>query len=310
MSAGFAFACWVGFAGAQDLPFTTDFEEGDLAGWKWTEADVAFRNQPTQGDNPKAGERGESSNHEGDYWIGTFERYRGGESEIACTIQGDEPTGRLKSADFTIPGGTLTFLVGGGASFDTRVELIVPECAGDGGSWENRVYFASGRNSETMRRVTWDLDPWRCRKGFIRIVDDSSGPWGHINVDDFQFLSPESTSAAPDCPDGSCRAEGSCCDGQALCPDGRCPLDGSCCDGQALCPDGRCPLDGSCCDGQALCPDGRCPLDGSCCDGQALCPDGRCPLEGYCCDGQALCPDGSMPLGGFLLRRASPLPGR
>jgi PKD repeat protein len=54
--------------------------------------------------------------------------------------------------------------------------------------WQ-RAYFASGNNNETMQRVSWDVSKWAGRTGQIRIVDDSSGPWGHINVDDFVFSS-------------------------------------------------------------------------------------------------------------------------
>ncbi|MEA5115603.1 MAG: PASTA domain-containing protein [Geobacteraceae bacterium] len=43
-----------------------------------------------------------------------------------------------------------------------------------------------------MRRVSWDLNPYAGKTGRIRIVDDSSGPWGHINADDFRII-PEAT---------------------------------------------------------------------------------------------------------------------
>jgi len=167
--------------------FTTDFEQEDhLRGW--TPHEVAFQNQPTHGDNPSAGQRGEPSNHQGEWWIGTFERYQGGPGELACTIEGDEPTGWLQSDEFTIQAGSLTFLVGGGAAFETRVELIVLNEDGDVEFRENRAFYASGRNEETMRKVTWNLDRYRDEQGFIRIVDNSSGPWGHINADDFRFI--------------------------------------------------------------------------------------------------------------------------
>src|SRR5215813_8958849 len=50
------------------------FESGTLNGW--TQVGDAFQFQPTKGDNPRARGR-ESSAHEGDYWIGGFERYDG-----------------------------------------------------------------------------------------------------------------------------------------------------------------------------------------------------------------------------------------
>jgi beta-lactam-binding protein with PASTA domain len=166
--------------------FTTDFETGNHSGWD--RHGNAFQNQPTRGDNPSAGQRPEQPNHQGEWWIGTFERYQGGPSEIACTVQGNEPTGSLQSGEFTIPAGSLAFLVGGGAAFETRVELIVLNEGGDVEFRENRVFYASGRNKETMRTVTWNLDRYEGARGFIRIVDNSSGPWGHINADHFRFI--------------------------------------------------------------------------------------------------------------------------
>lgn len=156
--------------------FTLDFEDGNLQGWRQT--GTAFRNQPTLGDNPTARRRGQPSQHQGRYWIGGYENYQGLEGQQPGTTQGDSPQGTLSSAQFTIPAGPLSFLVGGGSSPQTRVELLVDD--------RPRI-TVSGRNTETMQRVTWDLTPYAGRVGVIRIVDEASGGWGHINVDDFQF---------------------------------------------------------------------------------------------------------------------------
>lgn len=158
------------------LPFTLDFESGNLQGWQQT--GTAFTNQPTLGDNPTARNRGQASQHQGQYWIGGYENYQGLPGQSPGAIQGDDPTGTLSSPQFTIPGGSLSFLVGGGSSPQTRVELLV-----DG---QPRL-TVSGRNTETMARVSWDLTPYAGRTGVIRIVDEASGGWGHINVDDFRF---------------------------------------------------------------------------------------------------------------------------
>ena len=51
--------------------FNNDFETGDLTDW---EADgVAFEFQPTWGDNPTARNRGQPSQHQGDWWLGLYE---------------------------------------------------------------------------------------------------------------------------------------------------------------------------------------------------------------------------------------------
>ncbi|MEW6417524.1 MAG: PASTA domain-containing protein [Nitrospirota bacterium] len=185
----FGFFFFVHNVNGQPINFTLDFEEGNLRGWKQT--DKAFENQPTLGDNPTARNRGQPSNHQGRYWIGTYEKYQGRSDQKPGGIQGDRPQGTLTSASFTISRGTLSFLVGGGSSFETRIEFVIVDVIEQ---QEKRVYHASGRNTETMHRVTWDLNQYAGKTGRIRIVDESSQGWGHINVDDFKF---SSTSVVP-----------------------------------------------------------------------------------------------------------------
>ena len=158
------------------MGFTLDFETGNLTGW--TKTGTVFDYQPTLGDNPTARRRGQPSKHQGRYWIGGFEKYQGKPGQKPGTIQGDRPQGTLTSPPFTIPNGTLNFLIGGGNNFKARVELIVSG---------KRVFHATGRNTETMHRVEWDLSPYAGKTGRIRIVDKSPGGWGHINVDDFRI---------------------------------------------------------------------------------------------------------------------------
>jgi beta-lactam-binding protein with PASTA domain len=157
---------------------TWDFETGNLSGWIPT--GVAFRSQPTFDDNTVYRKTG-PANIQGRYWIGTFEAYRGPNFGKPGATQGDGPTGTLTSISFTIPP-SLTFRVGGGSSRLTRVELFVPDPDG-----ARSVASASGRNTDTMQDVTWDLRQFAGQQGFIRISDESSGPWGHINVDDFRL---------------------------------------------------------------------------------------------------------------------------
>ncbi|MEE8129294.1 MAG: PASTA domain-containing protein, partial [Vicinamibacterales bacterium] len=164
-----------------DGDVTWDFETGDLRGW--TPAGTAFTFQPTRGESPRS--RQSASNHQGEYWISTYEGYQGRRGATVGTIQGDRPQGTLESQTFEIPPGPLSFLIGGGSEFATRVELVViSEIEG-----ESRVLHATGNDSDAMQRVTWDLTPFAGRRGRIRIVDASSGDWGHINVDDIRFAS-------------------------------------------------------------------------------------------------------------------------
>ncbi len=55
--------------------FNNDFEKGDLTDWEKT--GTAFDFQPTYGDNPTARNRNQPSQHQGDWWLGLYEKYQG-----------------------------------------------------------------------------------------------------------------------------------------------------------------------------------------------------------------------------------------
>jgi hypothetical protein len=94
-------------------------------------------------------------------------------------VQGDGPQGTLTSDSFTITSPRISFLVGGGCDINTeRVELLVNG---------NVVLRATGKCTETMERLTWDVSAYRGRSAQIRLIDASSGGWGHINFDDVRF---------------------------------------------------------------------------------------------------------------------------
>jgi len=152
-----------------------DFETGRLDGWTLT--GTVFDNQPTYGDNPTARGRREPSHHQGNWWIGGAEN-RPSPSHPAGAIQGDGPTGTMKSPSFIIQGTKLNFLIGGGSDINTeRIELLI------GGSVIAR---ASGGNNETMTQKAFDVTNYRGQIAQLRVVDRSSGGWGHINVDHIQ----------------------------------------------------------------------------------------------------------------------------
>lgn len=178
---------------------TWDFETGDLQGWSST--GTAFQNQPTFGDNssvravyegygpPKSHTNGEpqSSRLVGRYYIATFDERSGEDDNYQeanhdfgpGSIQGDESTGTLTSDPFIIRGEKISYLIGGGCDHKTvYVELLI-----DG----QPSLRATGKCSERMDRVYWDVSIFVNRSGQIRIVDNSSHKWGHINADEFQF---------------------------------------------------------------------------------------------------------------------------
>ncbi|HMO84123.1 MAG TPA: dehydrogenase, partial [Lacipirellulaceae bacterium] len=147
-------------------PLNFDFERGDLS--DWTADGEAFAGQPIWGDTVHA-RRGDSiSGHLGDRWIGTYE------------VAGDAPQGTLTSVPFEVAHPFVSFYVGGGASPDTRVELVHQ------GSGEV-LLTASGHDAERMRPVAFDVAEHLGEVVFLRLVDASSGPWGHINFDHFRF---------------------------------------------------------------------------------------------------------------------------
>ena len=44
----------------------------------------------------------------------------------------------------------------------------------------------SSLNIEWMSRVTWDISSYKGKVARVRLVDTSSGSWGHINFDDLR----------------------------------------------------------------------------------------------------------------------------
>ena len=59
-------------------------------------------------------------------------------------------------------------------------------------SWSARTPARSstapaGLEEENLRRVVVDLQPHQGKEIFIRLVDEHTGDWGHINFDDFRF---------------------------------------------------------------------------------------------------------------------------
>ncbi|MGB9597832.1 MAG: hypothetical protein ACPL7B_16225, partial [Candidatus Poribacteria bacterium] len=161
-----------------------DFETGDLRGWIKT--GNAFDNQPTLGDNPKARNR-ESSKHQGQWWIGGYEKYQGKPDQKPGDIQGDQLTGTLTSEPFIIQGDLITFLVGAG-----NHSWVEPD--GNGSTCVNLIIdgkvarTATGNNSETMARWTWDVSKFRGKSAVIQLVDKNTGGWGHINFDDIKQI--------------------------------------------------------------------------------------------------------------------------
>jgi putative membrane-bound dehydrogenase-like protein len=143
-----------------------DFEAGNLR--DWTATGNAFDGQPVEGDSVFKRRKDMKSQHRGNRWIGTFE------------IAGDAATGTLTSRPFKVSARFASFLVGGGDSKETRIEL-----------WrvgEQTPFFqVSGKRRENMSQVVVDLQRVQDKEMFLRIVDESRNGWGHINFDHFRL---------------------------------------------------------------------------------------------------------------------------
>ena len=93
---------------------------------------------------------------------------------------GDASTGTLTSPEFPIERRFLAFLIGGGKN----EEQLALQLWIDG----QCVRSATGPNdrdggSEALEQQWWDVSEWAGKRAVLRIIDQATGSWGHINVD-------------------------------------------------------------------------------------------------------------------------------
>lgn len=155
-------------AGRDGKPLNLDFEDGTLR--DWTATGDAFGEQPVKGEidqNRKYG-AGKTARLQGQYWIGGYEKLT------------DKPRGTLSSAPFKVTQPWGGFRLGGGGLNGTRLELVRADTG--------EVFFtARGAGSETMAPMAVDLQAVKGKEIFIRLVDEETGGWGHVNFDDFRL---------------------------------------------------------------------------------------------------------------------------
>nr|WP_200830569.1 GH32 C-terminal domain-containing protein [Arthrobacter sp. SLBN-122] len=125
------------------------------AGWQLTGDFEAARNPSTAGGEFAIGKR-----------INTFE---GG-------AKADNNVGTITSPEFYLTNNNIAFLLGGGNRPDgqLQVELLVNGVP---------VRTTTGTNSGDLNWKNWDVSQYFGQVARIRIVDNATGPWGHLTLD-------------------------------------------------------------------------------------------------------------------------------
>ena len=149
-------------ANAADDIIISDFEATDYGDWK-VEGE-AFGKAPAKG------------TLEGQMQVTGFE----GKGLVNSFFKGDGTTGTLTSPEFKIERKFISFLIGGGKDAERLcMNLLI-----DGKIVRN----ATGPNdkpggSEALALEVWGVGEFAGKTATIQIVDESTGGWGHINVD-------------------------------------------------------------------------------------------------------------------------------
>jgi len=92
---------------------------------------------------------------------------------------GDAHKGTLTSKAFTIQRKYINFLIGGGShKGKTCMNLVI-----DG----KTVRTATGKSNNRLEAGYWDVGEFEGKQALIQVVDDFSGPWGNIGLDEIVF---------------------------------------------------------------------------------------------------------------------------
>lgn len=160
------------------LKLNVDFELGDLMDWEST--GDAFSGTFLSSDISALFEKNLKVGGIGQYFTSS-----GGNKNY-------KKTGTLVSKSFPVKLPYASFWVSGGALLDTRVEIVLTD---------NRevIFQSTGQGRSNLQPVVVDLQAYKNRDIFIRIIDKENGisqipyipddKWAHINFDHFQFHS-------------------------------------------------------------------------------------------------------------------------
>jgi len=183
---------------------TLDFDQPDAApvvlrphpldrDWAFRDGFATLGN-PCYGDNPVM--RGEQScGLVGHGWYGSREYYQGPLSGVGTpgSYYGDGVTGTVSSFPFTIEGNRMKMLVGGG-NYPETLYIALMDAEAD-----TMLLSQTGHDEETMNWREWDLTEFVGLEVYLTIVDEETGAFGHINVDEIEefYIDPTAVGAVP-----------------------------------------------------------------------------------------------------------------
>lgn len=143
---------------------TYDFESGNLTGW------TATGNAFVAADATTAANWG---------WGGPF-NHQGSYHLWSVKSGSDADTGTLQTQDFVLGGdGIITFMIGGGFDFNNVYLALIRKADGA------ILMKATGDNndSEDYTQKQFDASAFVGIECYMKLVDQATGGWGHINLD-------------------------------------------------------------------------------------------------------------------------------
>ncbi|MBD3177764.1 MAG: hypothetical protein GF320_21530, partial [Armatimonadia bacterium] len=153
---------------APAAPITFDFEDGTLQGWTVVEGSFGmlvcdrelFHHQTEL-----------PYNNQGTYFLSTL--------ETPDYAPSDHYTGIVESPVVRLEGETVQLLVGGGSGDSTYVGLF--DLAG------RELARATGADTQEMKPITWTVPEAVGELVLLRVVDQATGSWGHLTIDDVRL---------------------------------------------------------------------------------------------------------------------------
>lgn len=152
-----------------------DFEDGTGQGWRIASGSFGqlISNRPYEHSSPST-----PYTKQGTWFLSTL--------ETPTQTPNDAYTGEVDSPAFVPSQGSISLLVGGGNGASTYVALV------DAGG--QALAKVQGTNSETMTRRSFDVSGYLGQTLHLAVVDQSTGAWGHVTLDDVRVNQPPPTT--------------------------------------------------------------------------------------------------------------------